>query len=104
MTITTVPVGAPTHRTEQTLKARHQEALDIVKAIEDREAVSVGSVLAGVLVEKAEALAWVEVTAAGLAAYRSLVRQRGAVGVRSGSRTPGGVIGHAGHSQALRNA
>lgn len=90
----THPVGATTHHTEQTLKARYQEALDILKALEDREAVSGGSALTAVLVEKLEALDWVERTARDLHEFRAVHRERAAA--RGWTRPHGrvGVIGH----------
>jgi hypothetical protein len=94
MTTTTLPVGATTHHTEQTLKARYQEALDILKALEDREAVSGGSSLAAVLVQKSEALDWVGITSADLALYRSVHHPRAAVAGWSRQHGRSGVVGH----------
>jgi hypothetical protein len=93
MTTHTLPVGATTHHTEQTLKARYQEALDILKALEDREAASGGSALAAVLVEKSEALDWVERTAEDLHVFRSVLHPRGAGAGRSVRHGRSGVIG-----------
>jgi hypothetical protein len=97
MTTQTHPVGATTHHTEQTLKNRYQEALDILKALEDREAVSGGSALAAVLVQKSEALDWVEITSADLALYRSVHHHRRPVSGWGGPQGRGGVIGHPRH-------
>jgi len=94
MTIRTLPVGATTHHTEQTLKNRYQEALDILKALEDREAVSGGSALAAVLVEKSEALDWVERTAGDLHEYRAAHRERAVAGGWARPHGRSGVIGH----------
>ncbi|MFS0832022.1 hypothetical protein ABC337_15330 [Arthrobacter sp. 1P04PC] len=90
----THPVGATTHHTEQTLKNRYQEALDILKALEDREAVSGGSALAAVLVEKSEALDWVERTARDLHEFRAAHRERAAAPGWARPHGRGGVIGH----------
>lgn len=89
----THPVGATTHHTEQTLKNRYQEALDILKALEDREAVSGGSTLAAVLVEKSEALDWVERTAGDLHEYRAAHRERAVAGGWIRLRDRPGVVG-----------
>ena len=97
MTTQTLPVGATTHHTETTLKARYDEAIDILKALEDREAVSGGTALAAVLVQKSEAMDWVEITARDLALFRSVVHPRGASRGRTVQHGRGGVIGHPGH-------
>lgn len=90
----TLPVGAATHHTEQTLKARYQEALDILKALEDREAVSGGSALTAVQVEKSEALDWVERTAEDLHLFRSVHHPRAAAPGWGRQHARSGVVGH----------
>jgi hypothetical protein len=82
------------HHTEATLKARYDEALDILKALEDREAVSGGAALASVLVQKSEAMDWVEITARDLALFRSVVREKAARRDRDVQNVRGRVIGH----------
>lgn len=98
MTTQTLPVGATTHHTEATLKARHQEAIDVYEAWADRVRVSGGQdrVVAEVL--RDEAWEWVEETKHDLALFRSVVHPRAAVPGRTAPHGRAGVIGHAEHS------
>jgi len=93
MTTQTLPVGAATHHTEQTLKARYQEALDIHEAWAERVRTSGGQDRVAAELQRDDAWEWVEVTRAGLEAYRALLRQRAAVPGWSRSQGRGGVTG-----------
>lgn len=77
MTIETPPVGLTGHHTEQTLKARHQEALDIFHAWLERHRVSGGKDRAAVEIQMEEAWVWVERTAADLQMFREVVHPPG---------------------------
>jgi hypothetical protein len=94
MTTQTLPVGATKHHTEQTLKARHQEALDIFEAWCDRCRVAGGSDLKAAELQRDEAWDWVERTKADLDLYRSVVCVRGTVWGRTAPHGRRGVIGH----------
>jgi hypothetical protein len=76
MTTQTLPVGATTHHTEQTLKARYQEALAIHEAWSDRVRSSGGQDRVAAELQLDDAWAWVVVTRAELEAFRSVARQR----------------------------
>jgi hypothetical protein len=65
MTIETPPVGLTGHHTEATLKARHQEALDIFEAWCDRVRNSGGQDRVAALLQQEEAWDWVVATKAG---------------------------------------
>lgn len=97
MTTTTPPVGLTGHHTEATLKARHQEALDIFEAWCDRVRDSGGKDRVAAELQQEEAWEWVVSTKQDLDLYRSVVCQRGAVRGRSVPHGRVGVIGHAGH-------
>lgn len=94
MTSQTLPVGATKHHTEQTLKARHQEALDIFEAWCDRCRDCGGSDLKAAELQRDEAWDWVERTKADLDLYRSVLCQRGSFRGLRGSHGRSGVIGH----------
>lgn len=96
MTTQTHPVGATGMQTEATLKARHQEALDIFEAWCDRVRASGGQDRVAAELQQAEAWDWVEVTKQDLDLYRSVVCQRGAVRGRTAPHGRSGVIGHGG--------
>ena len=93
MSIMTLPVGAATHHTEQTLKARYQEALDIHEAWADRVRTSGGQDRVAAELQRDDAWEWVEVTRAGLEAYRALLRQRAAAPGWTRPHGRSGVIG-----------
>ncbi|QFG09608.1 hypothetical protein HYQ00_gp64 [Arthrobacter phage TripleJ] len=97
MTIETPPVGLTSHHTEQTLKARHQEALDIFHAWLERHKVSGGKDRAAVEIQMEEAWVYVERTAADLQLYREVVCPRGAMAGRSVAHGRSGVIPYARH-------
>lgn len=94
MTTQTHPVGATAHHTEQTLKARHQEALDIFEAWCDRVRSSGGHDRVAAELQQAEAWDWVEQTKQDLDLYRSVVHQRGSVVGRANVWGASRVIGH----------
>ena len=94
MTIETPPVGLTGHHTEQTLKARHQEALDIFEAWCDRVRQAGGKDREAAVLQQEEAWDWVVATKADLDLYRRVVCQRGSVRGRSGPHGRSGVIGH----------
>jgi hypothetical protein len=94
MTTMTHPVGATNHHTEATLKARHQEALDIFEAWCDRCRVAGGSDLRAAELQRDEAWDWVERTKADLDLYRSVACRKAPVAGLSYFRGRGGVIGH----------
>jgi len=62
--------------TEATLKASHQEALDIFHAWVDRHRVTGGNEAAAVKMQMDDAWAWVERTAEDLALYRSVTHPK----------------------------
>ncbi len=92
MTIQTLPVGATTHHTEATLKARYEEALVVLDAWRVRARLSGGTDRKVAELGVADAEAWVLVARADYreALGRSSVR---AVGLRGGR---GGVSGRLG--------
>lgn len=94
MTTTTHPYGASKHHTEATLKARHQEALDIYEAWCDRVRNSGGSDRKAAEVQLGEALGWLEITAADLEAFRRLRCESRALPGVSRPHGRSGVIGH----------
>jgi hypothetical protein len=94
MTTQTFPVGATGHHTERTLKARHQEALDIFEAWCDRVRESGGQDRVAAELQQAEAWDWVVVTKEDLDLFRSVVHPRAAVAGRSRPHGRSGVIGH----------
>jgi len=93
MTTQTLPVGATTHHTEQTLKARYQEALDIHEAWAERVRTSGGQDRVAAELQRNDAWEWVGVTRAGLEAYRALLRQRAAVPGWTRPHGRSGVVG-----------
>lgn len=94
MTTQTHPVGATGHHTEATLKARHQEALDIFEAWCDRVRDSGGQDRVAAELQQFEAWDWVESTKQDLDLFRSVTRERAAGGRRAYARTRVGVIAH----------
>lgn len=94
MTTTTLPVGATTHHTEATLKARYREAMDIYEAWCDRVRRSGGQDYVAAVLQMGEAWDWVQSTKADLEAHRSMCRQQASVGRRAYERTRVGVSGH----------
>ena len=93
MTTTTLPVGAATHHTEQTLKARHQEALDVYEAWTDRVRSSGGQDRVAAVLQQDDAWEWVETTKTDLALYRSVHAPRAAVAGRGVPYGRSGVLG-----------
>jgi hypothetical protein len=94
MTTQTLPVGATKHHTEATLKARHEEASQLVEAWTSRVRSSGGNDRKAAEVQLGEALGWLEITAWDLESFRRLrCESRSLPGV---SRPHGrsGVIGH----------
>lgn len=94
MTTQTLPYGVTKTHTEATLKARHQEALDIFEAWCDRCRVAGGSDLAAAELQRDEAWDWVVRTKQDLDLYRSVACRRAPVAGVSYFRGRGGVIGH----------
>ena len=103
MTTQTHPVGATGHHTEATLKARHQEALDIFEAWCDRVRQSGGKDRVAAELQQEEAWEWVESTKADLDLYRSVMCQRGAVVGRAAPHGRVGVIASPTALAARRN-
>ena len=93
MTITTHPVGATTHHTEQTLKARYQEAIDVYEAWSDRVRSSGGHDRVAAELQRDDAWAWVERTKQDLEAFRSVARQRAAAPGWTAPHGRSGVVG-----------
>jgi len=79
MTTQTLPYGAATHHTEQTLKARYQEALDIHEAWAERVRISGGQDRVAAVLQRDDAWGWVVTTRTDLAAYRAGHAHRAAV-------------------------
>lgn len=98
MTTQTLPVGATTHHNERTLKARHQEAIDVYEAWADRVRASGGQDRVAAELQQEDAWDWVETTKQDLDLFRSVVHPRGAVAGRSRPHGRSGVIGHPRHS------
>lgn len=94
MTTQTHPVGATGKHTEATLKARHQEALDIFEAWCDRVRASGGRDRVAAELQQEEAWDWVEQTKQDLDLYRSVVCARAAAVGRGRPHGRTGVIGH----------
>jgi len=90
----TPPVGSTGKHTEQTLKARHQEALDIFEAWCDRVRACGGQDRVAAELQRDEAWDWVEVTKRDLDLFRSVVCHRGSVAGRTAPHGRYGVIGH----------
>lgn len=103
MSIETPPVGLTSHHTEQTLKARHQEALDIFEAWCDRVRNSGGQDRVAAELQQLEAWDWVEATKVDLDLYRSVVCHRGSVRGRTAPHGRSGVIPYPRHFGARRN-
>ncbi|MGN7250073.1 hypothetical protein [Arthrobacter sp. SAFR-014] len=97
MTTETPHYVATGMHTEATLKARHQEALDIFEAWCDRVRQSGGQDRVAAVLQQEEAWDWVVATKADLDLYRSVVCQRGSVVGRTGPHGRSGVITYAGH-------
>lgn len=93
MTTQTLPYGAATHHTEQTLKARHQEAIDVYEAWTDRVRSSGGQDRVAAELQRDDAWAWVERTKQDLEAFRSVARQRAAVPGWAAPHGRSGVVG-----------
>ena len=93
MTTQTLPVGAATHHTEQTLTARHQEALDVYEAWADRVRSSGGQDRVAAELQRDDAWEWVEATRTDLALYRSVHAPRAAAPGRSVQHGRAGVLG-----------
>lgn len=74
---------------ETTLKARHQEALDIFHAWVDRFHSTGGKEAAAVEIQMEEAWDWVEQTAEDLRLYREVMRPNGTHAYRSAANTAG---------------
>lgn len=91
---TTHPVGAATHHTEQTLKARYQEAIDVYEAWTDRVRSSGGQDRVAAELQLEDAWSWVVVTREGLEAFRAAHRERALAGGWTRPHGRGGVIGH----------
>ena len=98
MTTQTPHYVATGKHTERTLKARHQEALDIFEAWCDRVRSSGGQDRVAAVLQQEEAWDWVEETKADLDLYRSVMCQRGSVAGRTAPHGRVGVIGHSRHS------
>lgn len=94
MTETTLHYVGTGHHTEVTLKARHQEALDIFEAWCDRVRSSGAKDRVAAELQQEEAWDWVEQTKQDLDLYRSVVHQRGSVRGRSNPWGQSKVIGH----------
>lgn len=92
MTTQTHPVGATGHHTEATLKARHQEAIDVYEAWADRVRNSGGQDRVAAELQMGEAWDWVLSTKEDLDLYRSVIHPRGAVAGRSRPHGRSGVI------------
>jgi hypothetical protein len=103
MIIETPPVGLTGHHTEQTLKARHREALDIFDAWCDRVRNSGGQERVAAELQQEEAWDWVEATKADLDLYRSVVCRRGSVAGRTAPHGRSGVITYPRSFEARRN-
>lgn len=93
MNTQTLPVGATTHHTEQTLKARHQEAIDVYEAWTDRVRSSGGQDRVAAELQRDDAWAWVERTRADLEAFRSVARQQSAAPRWTAPHGRSGVLG-----------
>lgn len=89
----TLPVGATTHHTEQTLKARYQEALAIHEAWSDRVRSSGGQDRVAAELQRDDAWAWVERTKQDLEACRSVARQQAAAPGWTAPHGKAGVVG-----------
>lgn len=89
MTTQTLPVGATTHHTTATLKARYEEALEVLDAWRYRARLSGGTDRKVALLGVADAEGFV---LAARQDYR-LALGRAAVGRLAGSGGRGGVIG-----------
>lgn len=103
MTTTTHPVGATTHHTEATLKARHQEAIDVYDAWAERVRHSGGQDRVAAMLQMDEAWEWVVSTKADLDLYRSVIHPRGAVAGRTRAHGRVGVIASPPAFEARRN-
>ena len=87
------PTGTTTHHTEQTLKARYQEALDVYEAWSDRVRSSGGQDRLAAEFQRDDAWAWVERTKQDLVACRSVARQRAAAPGWTAPHGRSGVVG-----------
>jgi hypothetical protein len=94
MSVETHPVGATGMHTEATLKARHQEAIDVYEAWAERVRNSGGQDRVAAELQMGEAWDWVVQTKQDLDLYRSVVHPRGAVRGRTAPHGRSGVIGH----------
>ena len=90
----TLPYGASKHHTEQTLKARHEEASQLVEAWTSRVRFSGGNDRKAAEVQLGEALGWLEITAWDLESFRRLRCESRALPGLRGSHGQSGVIGH----------
>ncbi|MDQ0756103.1 hypothetical protein [Arthrobacter sp. B3I4] len=93
MTIQTHPVGATTHHTEQTLRARYQEALDVYEAWSDRVRSSGGQDRVAAELQRDDAWSWVETTRVELEAFRAAHRERAAAPGWTRPHGRSGVVG-----------
>ena len=90
---TTHPVGATTHHTEATLKARYDEALAIHEAWADRVRSSGGQDRVAAELQLEDAWLWVVVTREGLEAFRAVHRERAVAGGWTRPHGRSGVVG-----------
>ena len=93
MSTQTLPVGASTHHTEQTLKNRYKEAIDVYEAWSDRVRSSGGQDRVAAELQRDDAWAWVGVTREGLEAFRSVARQKAAAPGWTAPHGRSGVVG-----------
>ena len=89
----THPVGATTHHTERTLKARYDEALAIHEAWADRVRSSGGQDRVAAELQLEDAWSWVVVTREGLEAFRATCRERAVAGGWTRPHGRSGVVG-----------
>ncbi|MDQ1053199.1 hypothetical protein QE394_001127 [Arthrobacter sp. SORGH_AS 212] len=82
---------------ESTLKARHQEALDIHAAWVDRYRASGGNDKTAAYLQMNEAWDWVEQTANDLQLYREVMRHKTREHGRSAANTTGRLHAHRRH-------
>lgn len=83
--------------TEATLKARHQEALDIFHAWVDRFHTTGGKEAQAVEIQMGEAWDWVEQTSEDLQLYREVMRHKTREHGRTAANTLGRLHAHRRH-------